>query len=292
MTILNGRIVGVDDSEFELRTGGDEEPAGGKIRTASPEAVARFKAFLAAQPAKPPVKALRRKPFVPRQTNDAADWVRSNNQAEMNNQTATAVKPKEPKEQEEMNSTLSDKEIIAIHRRYVLENLAVSVLADEIALSESALINQFNRLRLPCRARNRRWVSGADVDRICQAHGLKIRDIPVRAMPVVEPAAKPKAKPVKAVVKETAVDPEPVVETAVVVEPVNETAVVPEPIKETAVTPVMETAVTPANGAALTETEIEDQLRAIQQLMSMIGKVENVRISGTMRIDLHAEVVF
>jgi hypothetical protein len=265
MTILNGRVVGVDESEFELRTGGDEEPAGGKIRTASPEAVARFKAFLAAQPAKQaPVSRPGVDPDARRRANEMAVRIRAKKLEEMNKQTAPAVKPEEPKEQE-MKSALSDEEVVAVHRRYVLENLAVSVLADEIALSESALVNQFNRLRLPCRARNRRWVSAADVDRICQTHGLKIRDIPVRAMPVVEPAAKPKkAKPVKAVVKETPVVPEP----------------------------VMETAVTPANGAAMTETEIEDQLRAIQQLMSMIGKVENVRVSGTMRIDLHAEVVF
>lgn len=286
MTILNGRVVGVDEREFELRTGGDEEASGGKIRTASPEAVARFKAFLAAQPARPTPKPVSRPgvdPDARRRANEMAVVARAKRAAEMNKQTAPAVKPEEPKEQEEMapQSGLSDEEIVAVHRRYVLENLAVSVLADDISLSESALVNQFKNLDLPCRARNRRWVSAADVERICEVHGLKIRDIPAQAMPVVEPAAKPKkAKPARAAVAKMPVAAEPVKETAV--EPVMETAVTTQPASENGNGSV--TAVDPAR--------MVHQLEAIQQLMSTIGSVENIRVTGTIRIELSAEMVF
>ena len=61
-------------------------------------------------------------------------------------------------------------------------------------------------------------------------------------------------------------------------------------VKETAVAPQLSngnisvTAVDPAHMA--------DQLEAIQQLMSTIGNVENIRVAGTIRIELSAEMVF
>ncbi|MBK7916475.1 MAG: hypothetical protein IPJ94_09475 [Chloroflexi bacterium] len=51
MTLINGRVVGINQREFSLRTGSDEEShGGGRLYAVDPAAVAHLKAVLAAQP--------------------------------------------------------------------------------------------------------------------------------------------------------------------------------------------------------------------------------------------------
>ena len=55
MTLINGRVVGINQREFSLRTGSDEEShGGGRLYEVDPAAVAHFKAVLAAQPPRKP----------------------------------------------------------------------------------------------------------------------------------------------------------------------------------------------------------------------------------------------
>lgn len=55
MTLINGRVVGINQREFSLRTGSDEEShGGGRLYEVDPAAVAHFKAVLASQPPRKP----------------------------------------------------------------------------------------------------------------------------------------------------------------------------------------------------------------------------------------------
>jgi hypothetical protein len=222
-----------------------DQAMGGKIHQVDPAAVARMKAILAENEKKKAKTAV--------VTKQRLIGFGFNNRL---------PKPEAVKEQEEMKSELSNEEIIAIHRRYVLQNLAANVLADELSFSVTALIHQFDRLRLPRRARNRRWSSAADVDQVCQVHGLKIRDIPANAMPLSSTAAEPEAKPVKSI---TTVAP--------IAEP-EKTAVIPTPV---------------SNGRSLELTSLHEQLAAVQSLMEM-AQAKSVQVSGTIRLNLVVEI--
>lgn len=284
MTILNGRFVGAQEREFVLHTGG-EEPAGGKIYPVDPAVVARFKAMLAAQEKAKSEQQLKRaikRGGIKRNNagvdNDLAERVEKLRAIAAARRAAETM-PEAKKEQEmPAPRKLNDDEIVAAHRRYVLENLSVGKLVESLTIGETPLVRQFERLGLPVRGHDRRFRLGA-VEIICKAHNLQPEDIPERARPFG-----PVAKAAKPVEPPAAVDPKP--------EPVQ-TAVVgklPEPIVETAV-------VTPTNGtqpAANLDNDlaaITGQLEALQSLMAE-AKAKSIEVSGWIRMEISAEVTF
>lgn len=254
-------------------------PVHGRIHPVDPAVAARFKAILVQQEGdarrqlqRAINRGAQRRSRVDPDLRKKADEIAARARAKRLEQAAP-VEPVEPEKEQEMPAPrkLDDNEVVAAHRRYVLENLAVSVVAAAFGVADTPLRKHFERLGLPTRGRDGRFRPGA-VEVICRAHGLQPDDIPQDARPF---------GPVAKVEKPKAAKPQPV-QTAVVVE-------MPEPVAETAVTPTngAQPAAHPANDLAA----IAGQLEALQSLMAE-AKAKSIEISGWIRMEISAEVTF
>lgn len=237
-----------------------DEAVGGRIHEVDPQVVARFKAAMAEK--KKAEGGGQKTAVVANSSGRLPGGVGFNNRL---------PKREVAKEQDEMalQCKLSNEEIMAAHRRYVLENIAVGKLVADMPIEETPLMNQFKRRNLPVRGRNRRWATAADLRRICEVHKLEIRYIPVEAMPLVESAAEAKAmeKP----------------ETKPEIGAVAETAVSPVTGNVSSDLPA------PSTNGTLELPAIHDQLAAVQQLMEM-AQAQSVQVSGTILLNLVVEI--
>ena len=173
-----------------------------------------------------------------------------------------------------MKQKMTNDDVLAAHRRYVLEGLSLRQAAEATPMSEPGLSGRFTRMGLPIRNRNGEW-DADDMDHVCDLHGITPADIgPAQYGRAAErwakslPADKPSVR---------ARTPKPTAKSR------------PQP---TAVVPVRETAVAPApNGHAVAGdlTAVSEQLAALQALLSQ-AEAKSVSISGRIRLELTAEV--
>lgn len=178
-----------------------------------------------------------------------------------------------------MRQKMDDEELVAAHRRYVMENLTLKELAETSPMSADPLRKHFNRLGLPTRTRGSNAWASDDLARVCLVHDLQPDEVPgptggeeQEVGPEVkeyQPGSvrartpKPKAKS----------RPQP---TAVV------------PVQETAV-PVATNGNGHSHGAIGDLAVVNEQLAALQALLSQ-AEAKSVIISGRIRLELTAEV--
>ncbi len=151
MTLINGRVVGINQREFSLRTGSDEEShGGGKLYEVDPAAVAHFKAVLASQPPRKPqaVSSQRQKQSgrldadLQRKVNELAERARARAAAQ-----AETVETKELDVAEQEKPELTETAVREAHGRFS-QGESVKALAAELGVSWQSLRAQFRRYGL------------------------------------------------------------------------------------------------------------------------------------------------
>lgn len=168
--------------------------------------------------------------------------------------------------EDNMKQRLSNDDVMAAHRRYVVDGATLSELSKHLAITDTALRMRFKGLQLPLRGRGGAW-SAPDLARAIDAHGLNASDVPLSTH---EKQKSPKTQRSD----DDAAD-----------------VCAPTSAQTTALsTPSIDPAV--AAVALVNQADAGDQLAALQQLMDTITHVQNVRITGAIRIHLHAEIVF
>jgi len=153
MSIINGRVVGINQQEFDIRTGrGDQDAGGGKIHEVDPAAVAHFKAVLAAQPPRKPQGissqrqgSARVDPDIRRKANELAARARA---------IAIAQAAQPDQEAKEMNvmdeqvHEFTEPFVRKVHERFS-SGESVKALANELGVPWQTLRAQFRRYGLP-----------------------------------------------------------------------------------------------------------------------------------------------
>jgi len=165
---------------------------------------------------------------------------------------------------------VSDEEVIAVHRRYVLEHLSAEQVAKDAPLSKVPLQKRFRELNLPLRQRGSNTWSAEDLQRVCAVHNLEAADVLGEADMLGEAVGAPE----RAVGAPTA-EREPEAESRQ-----------PRP---TAVVPVQETAV--ATNGHVQPDDLREQLAVIQELLGL-AEAKQVTLRGKISVELHAEVAF
>lgn len=202
---------------------------------------------------------------------------------------------------------LSDDDVIALHRQYVLDGKSATEIGLQIGVSDASIGSWFRQLELPVRLRNGRW-RVADVARVCEIHDLTLDQIP-GADKAVDKAKKPPRAKVSAfddtvirqavgapVLKSAAPANQPEVQAAAPAETktADNAQAMPDPDKESkprAVIPAQETAVA-ANGHGSDQAnDLRVQLGVIQELLSL-AEAKQVTLRGKISVELHAEVAF
>lgn len=155
MTLINGRVVGINQREFSLRTGSDEEShGGGRLYEVDPAAVAHFKAVLAAQPPRKPqaVSSQRQKQTgrldadLQRKVNELAARARAKALAEII-ETVETVETKEFDVAEQEKPELTETAVREAHGRFT-KGESVKALAAEMGVPWQSLRAQFRRYGL------------------------------------------------------------------------------------------------------------------------------------------------
>lgn len=153
MSIINGRVVGINQQEFDIRTGrGDQDAGGGKIYEVDPAAVAHFKAVLAAQPPRKPHGissqrhgSARVDPDIRRKANELAARARA---------IAIAQAAQPDQEAKEMNvmdeqvHEFTEPFVRKVHERFS-SGESVKALGNELGVPWQTLRAQFRRYGLP-----------------------------------------------------------------------------------------------------------------------------------------------
>ncbi|MBP6468893.1 MAG: hypothetical protein KBE23_09740 [Chloroflexi bacterium] len=151
MTLINGRVVGINQREFSLRTGSDEEShGGGMIYEVDPAAVAHFKAVLASQPPRKPqaVSSQRQKQSgrldadLQRKVNELAERARARAAAQ-----AEVVETKELDVAKPEKLELTETAVREAHGRFT-RGESVKALAAELGVSWQSLRAQFRQYGL------------------------------------------------------------------------------------------------------------------------------------------------
>ncbi len=158
MTLINGRVVGINQREFSLRTGSDEEShGGGRLYEVDPAAVAHFKAVLAAQPPRKPqaISSQRQKQTgrldadLQRKVNELAARARAKALAEII-ETVEIVETVETKEFDVAKNEvveLTETAVREAHGRFT-KGESVKALAAEMGVPWQSLRAQFRRYGL------------------------------------------------------------------------------------------------------------------------------------------------
>ncbi len=152
MTLINGRVVGINQREFTLRTGGDEEShGGGRLYPVDPAAVAHLKAVLASQPPRKPqaISSQRQKQSgrldadLQRKVNELAARARAKALAAAENEKDKELIVAE----QSTNVELTETAVREAHGRFV-KGESVKVLAVELGVPWQSLRAQFRRYGL------------------------------------------------------------------------------------------------------------------------------------------------
>lgn len=154
MTLINGRVVGINQREFSLRTGSDEAShGGGKLYEVDPVAVAHFKAVLASQPPRKPqaISSQRQKQSgrldadLQRKVNELAARARAKALAAAENE-----KDKDKElivAEQSTNVELTETTVREAHGRFV-KGESVKALVAELGVPWQTLRGQFRRYGL------------------------------------------------------------------------------------------------------------------------------------------------
>ena len=325
MTLINGRVVGINQREFSLRTGSDEEShGGGMIYEVDPAAVAHFKAVLASQPPRKPqaISSQRQKQSgrldadLQRKVNELAARARA--------KALAAAETIETVETKEFDMAEQEKPELAEAGKIYPDDI---ILAAEQMMAKSPKARRWGDvLDERVVAVWRQWLDdGIGYDAIAQNNGLcPISESTVRRLVAQYPTARTSAPVPYPVATAVAIE---LTETAVREahgrftrgESVKVLAVelgVPwqtlqgqfrryglagrqeagksKPVRaagqvETAVVPVQETAV--AATSPTPPTDLREQLGVIQELLGL-AEAQSVTLRGKISVDLHAEVAF
>ncbi|MBK7914660.1 MAG: hypothetical protein IPJ94_00050 [Chloroflexi bacterium] len=152
MTLINGRVVGINQREFSLRTGSDEEShGGGRLYEVDPAAVAHLKAVLASQPPRKPqaISSQRQKQAgrldadLQRKVNELAARARAKALAE----TVETVETKEFDVTKNEVVELTETAVREAHGRFT-KGESVKALAAEMGVPWQSLRAQFRRYGL------------------------------------------------------------------------------------------------------------------------------------------------
>lgn len=187
MSLIHGRFVGRNDREFVLRTGRDDETAGGgRIYPVSEEAAANLRRIMAERKANEAQAHWQKqaasgtgKRDTSRRINDLLAKAKAKAAAAAGEADASVVRVVETEEEiKPMKPKMTDEQILAAHRRYVLENMSIERLSKSspYRVAPNTLYGYFVRLKLPIRNRARKW-QPEDAERVCQAHDLKVDSI-------------------------------------------------------------------------------------------------------------------
>lgn len=247
----------------DLRT----EGGGGKIYPVDPAAWEHFKAVMAQQQDRP--RQERKPTGIKRNGRLDADLQRKVDELrERARQKAGAQEDSSMPRPQKM----TDDEIIAAHRRYVLEFTSVLATAETTPLGETPLKKRFDKLELPVRDHSGRF-SPAEIERICAVHRIEPEEI---------------------LMKGSDPDPAKPAEYRVVW---REGAPVPNG-EQTAVSPGPRAVI--ANGSAPAVTmpdphdngiDIGEQLALLSDLLAQ-ANAQSVTLTGRISIQLQAEVIF
>ncbi|MBP6472539.1 MAG: hypothetical protein KA773_18975 [Chloroflexi bacterium] len=203
MSVIHGRFVGRNDREFVLRTGRDDETTGGgRIYAVSEEAAANLRRIMAERKANEAQAHRQKQAASGTGKRDTAQQIHGL-LAKAKAKAAAARKADDlivgvaddEKEAELMKPKMTDEQIIAAHRRYVLENMSIERLSKTSPgmVAPNTLYGYFVRLKLPIRNRARKW-QPEDAERVCQVHDLKVD----RIGPVEQPESENADVPVAA----------------------------------------------------------------------------------------------
>lgn len=255
---MNGRSH-LPMREFSIKTGVEAtgRAVGGRIRPVDPAAVERFKRIMAEQEqetGRPTAKARKRRP---RRPGIDPDLKRKAN-VHAARRRAQALAEREQKENlggKQAPETIQD------------ETIEETMMSGEVEVTNEQLMACHKRYMAGVESLR---VIAADVNVSWQALQamFKEADLPKRdGQPFKDfNGGRPKKKKVKA----------PSV----------------QPTVKSVSSELAQVGATNGETAVVDPAQINSQLDAIQQLMGTIGSVENVKIAGTIRIELTAEVVF
>lgn len=195
----------------------------------------------------------------------------------------TAPTPTQPEQDDiDMKQRLTDDDALAAHRRYVVENISVKNLANEMRISVGTLSAAFERLDLPTRSKGGKWTTRGQA-RCCQLHDLALADVANNAVTAVRPniPAEPKTGP-----KTEPKPPRNITRPAPPAPSANGNGAVKEAVTAVAVysQPAAPT-IAPAAG------DMGAQIAALQSFLAS-ATAQNVEVTGTIEIQLSAKINF
>ncbi len=174
MSLINGRVRGINQQEFDIRTGRDDQDVGGggKIYEVDPAAVAHFKAVLAAQPPRKPQAISSQRygsgridPEIRRRANELAARARAQAFAQAAQPDIQEVK--ELTVTKEETTELTEAAVRLAHARFA-QGESVKALAAEMGVPWQTLRAQFRRHGLTegrqGTAKNKPVMAGAKVE--------------------------------------------------------------------------------------------------------------------------------
>ncbi len=153
MSLINGRVRGINQQEFDIRTGRDDQDAGGgRIYEVDPAVVAHFKAVLAAQPPRKSRATISQRrqgasrvdPEIRRRANELAARAKALAFAQ------TAQPDKEVKEltvTKEETTELTEADVRLAHARFA-QGESVKVIASELGIPWQTLRARFRQYGL------------------------------------------------------------------------------------------------------------------------------------------------
>lgn len=201
----------------------------------------------------------------------------------------TADEPAGKDEETEMRrNELSDGDVIALHRQYVMDDRSTEEIGLQAGVSGASIGSWFRRLELPVRLRNGRW-RVADVARICEVHDMQPDQVP-GADKAIEPTKKVKRPAAVGAPTVRASALAPITEATPDTGPMHDPDKKPRPA---AVVPARETAVAAnSNGSSGDQAgDLREQLDLIQELLGL-AEAKQVTLRGKISVELHAEVAF
>lgn len=273
--MMEGKIGDLlrDHAPTDLRM----EGGGGRIYSVDPDAAARLKAMIAEQEAAQP---RRRKPTgIKRASNGLdADLARRRDEVLARAAEKKAAQEAEAETQKKTGDDtmrqlkMTDEEIMAAHRRYVVEKLSLEQLTRDLPVSENTMGTYFSRLDLPIRTREGKWTIRGQA-RVCQLHSLTLDDV-TDVVNEAEVKLKPATKKAS-----------PKADKPKIARPTPPTPSANGSGQETAVARYV------APVAVATGGDMGSQIAALQSFLAT-AQAQNVTVSGSVQIQLSAVIEF